>query len=102
MPVDELLGEVVGFVARQAGGLAVDLVVDQIFSRYTARFFHSVGRRVIAVLTLGMLRIPSSLRMVPAGTRPRPTFADWCALIIGILFWVGLAVAVCAAIWPWR
>lgn len=88
MPVDELVGEAVGFVARQAAGVAVDLVVDRIFSRYTARFFHGVGRRVIAVVSFGRKRIPSSLRLIPAGTKPKPRANDWLALFVGIATWL--------------
>ncbi|WP_420144450.1 hypothetical protein [Sphingobium sp.] len=75
MPVDEI-GEVVidatGVVLRHAGGLVVDLTVDHIFSRHTARFFHGIGRRMIAIATLGGKRIPSSLRTVPRGSHARP------------------------------
>lgn len=95
--VDEL-GEVVvdvaGAVFRHAGGLVVDLTVDHIFSRHTARFFHGVGRRVIAILTLGRIRIPSSLRAVPRGVSARPRRSDWLALWVGILFWVALFLGI--------
>jgi hypothetical protein len=98
MPIDDAIGEVVGeavgFVVRQAGGLVVDLTVSHIFSRHTARFFHGVGRRAIAVATLGGVRIPSSLRMVPAGMKARPRRADWLALWVGLLFWIALFVAI--------
>lgn len=91
--VDEI-GEVVvdaaGVVLRHAGGLVVDLTVDHVFSRHTARFFHGVGRRVIAVATMGGKRIPSSLRTVPKGVHARPRRSDWLALWVGILFWIAL------------
>ena len=50
------------------------------------------------MLTLGYVRIPSSLRMVPKGTKPRPTAQDWAALIVGILTWGASAAAVCFAL----
>jgi hypothetical protein len=53
-----------------------------------------MGRRVIAAATLGTKRIPSSLRAVSKGHRPRPRRADWLALWTGILFWVALFVVV--------
>lgn len=101
MPVDDALGEVAGFVVkevggfvvRQAGGLVVDLTVAHIFSGPTARFFHGVGRRSIAILTLGRWRIPSSLRTAPRGQRPRPRRNDWLALLVGILLWIMLFLA---------
>lgn len=88
--VDEIVGEAAGFLFRQVGGLAVELTVDHIFSRHTARFFHGVGRRLIAMLTLGRMRIPTSLRTVPKGVSARPRRSDWLALWVGILFWVAL------------
>lgn len=93
MPVDEIVGEAAGFLFRQAGGLAIDLTVDHIFSRHTARFFHGVGRRVIAVATLGGKRIPSSLRTVPKGVHAKPRASDWLALWVGIVFWIALFLA---------
>jgi type VI protein secretion system component VasF len=88
--VDEIVGEAAGFLFRQVGGLAVELTVDHIFSRHTARFFHGIGRRLIAMLTLGRARIPTSLRTVPKGMSARPRRSDWLALWVGILFWVAL------------
>jgi hypothetical protein len=88
--VDEIVGEAAGFLFRQVGGLAVELTVDHIFSRHTARFFHGIGRRLIAMLTLGRTRIPTSLRTVPKGMSARPRRSDWLALWVGILFWVAL------------
>jgi hypothetical protein len=94
MPLDEVAGEVLGFVGR----LAVEAAADHIFSRHTARFFHGVGRRLIAVATLGKVRIPSSLRDVVDGQQPKPRASDWVALGIGILVWVGFGVASAVAL----
>ena len=93
--IGEAVGEVVGAVVQHAGGFVVDVVVAGIFSGGTARFFHGVGRRAIGAVTLGRVRIPSSLRMVPRGVRVRPRRSDWLALWIGIALWVGLFAAVC-------
>lgn len=93
MPVDEIGEVAVNLVAaavRHGGGLVVDLTVDHVFSRHTARFFHGIGRRVIAVATFGRVRIASSLRVVPKGRSARPERSDWLALWIGILSWVVL------------
>lgn len=92
--VDEIVGEAASFLFRKVGGFAVELTVDHIFSRHTARFFHGVGRRLIAMLTLGRTRIPTSLRTVPKGVSARPRRSDWLALWIGILFWVALFFAI--------
>lgn len=73
--------------------MVVDLTVSHIFSGPTARFFHGMGRRAVAVATLGRWRIPSSLRRVPRGTRPRPRRSDWMALVIGVMLWIGLFLA---------
>ncbi|MFZ2995726.1 hypothetical protein [Sphingobium sp.] len=94
MSIDDAVGEVLGVVVRHAGGFMVDMAAQHIFSRYTARFFHGVGRRVIAVLTLGRKRIPSSLRMVPKGAKPKPRGSDWLALWTGIAFWIALFFAI--------
>lgn len=96
--IDDLAGEAAEFVVRQIGGFALDLTVEHIFSRHTARFFHGIGRRVIAIATLGRKRIPSSLRAVPKGSRPRPRRSDWLALWTGILFWIALFVALGAGV----
>jgi hypothetical protein len=98
MPIDEVI-EGIAFTGRLIGGAldalsAAGMVVEHVFSGHTARFFHGVGRRVIAVATLGAKRIPSSLRAVPKCTRPRPRRADWLALWTGILFWIALFVGV--------
>ena len=97
MPVDEI-GEVVvdlfGSALTNAGSLVVELTVDHIFSGHTARFFHGVGRRTIAIATLGGKRVPSSLRRVPSGVKPRPRRSDWLALWVGILSWIVLFVVV--------
>ncbi|EQB31252.1 hypothetical protein [Sphingobium ummariense] len=100
MPIDDAVGEAVGFIVRQAGGLVVDLTVEHVFSRHTARFFHGVGRRVIAAATLGRKRIPSSLRTIPVGTHPRPRPADWWALWVGIGSWIALFLILGLAVTP--
>jgi hypothetical protein len=89
MPADELV--------ELATKLAVRLVVEVpelVFNKYVARYFHGVGRHAIMILTLGYIRIPSSLRMVPQGTKPKPTSQDWVALIFGIAVWGASATAV--------
>ncbi|MFX4087799.1 hypothetical protein ACKU27_22190 [Sphingobium yanoikuyae] len=96
MPVDEI-GEIAfraaGFVAREAAGLVVDIAVDYIFSRHTPRLFHAIGRRTIAIATLGRKRIPSSLRVIPKGMVPRPRRSDWLALWVGVATSIGLVAA---------
>lgn len=94
---DDAIGEAVadaaGVVMTYAGGFVVDLAIAYIFSGHTARFFHAIGRRVIAIATLGRTRIPSSLRSVPQGVRPRPRRSDWLALWVGVAVWTALFVA---------
>lgn len=101
--IDDAIGEAVadaaGAVARHAGGFIVDLASGYVFSGYTARFFHGIGRRSIAAATWGRVRIPSSLRAVPRGVRPRPRRSDWLALWIGVAIWVGLFLALCLTAW---
>jgi hypothetical protein len=80
MAPDEAVGEAVAFVGR----VAVELTAEFIFSRHGARYFHGIGRRVIAIVTFGRKRIPSSLRQVPAGMKPTPRSSDWLALVVGI------------------
>ncbi len=80
MAPDEAVGEAIFF----AGRVAVELTAEFIFSKHGARYFHGIGRRVIAVLTLDRKRIPSSLRQVPKGARPKPRGSDWAALFVGI------------------
>lgn len=92
MPIDEIAEAVGGAIIRQVGGFVVELTVEHVFSRHTARFFHGVGRRGLAVITLGLWRIPSSLRVVSLGSSPRPTFGDWFALIFGVLLWTAIAI----------
>ncbi|SEJ04809.1 hypothetical protein SAMN05518849_102323 [Sphingobium sp. AP50] len=92
--IGEVVVDVAGVVLRHAGGLVVDLTVDHVFSRHTARFFHGVGRRLIAVATLGRKRIPSSLRAVPRGARARPRRSDWLALWVGIIGWIALFLGI--------
>jgi hypothetical protein len=92
MPSDEL----VEFAAKLAFRAVVN-VPELVFNKYVARYFHSVGRYAIMLGTLGFVRIPSSLRMVPQGTRPKPTLQDWLALFIGIVVWCGAAALVVLA-----
>jgi hypothetical protein len=92
MAPDEAVGEAVAFVGR----VAVELTAEFIFSRHGARYFHGIGRRVIAVATLGGKRIPSSLRQVPKGARPKPRRSDWWALFVGIGTFVAAIAAVIA------
>ncbi|MBK8375045.1 hypothetical protein [Sphingorhabdus sp.] len=93
MPADELAE----FAAKLAFRAVIN-VPELVFNKYVARYFHGVGRHLIMMLTLGYVRIPSSLRMVPKGTKPRPTAQDWAALIVGILTWGASAAAVCFAL----
>jgi hypothetical protein len=93
MAPGEAVGEIVAFVGR----VAVELTAEFIFSRHGARYFHGIGRRVIAVLTLGRKRIPSSLRQVPSGTKPKPRASDWLALFVGIVTFIVAAGGVVAA-----
>jgi hypothetical protein len=88
------------FAARLAlnvAGSALELVYDFIFSKYGARYFHGIGRHVIAIVTLGRKRIPSSLRQCPKGSRPKPTSSDWIALYVGIATFVFAAGGVILA-----
>jgi hypothetical protein len=89
VPADEVLGEVAAFIGRNAVGLVSELV----FSKYGARYFHGIGRRIIALGTLGRVRIQSSLRQVPKGERPKPRISDWLALFTGAAVWLGSAGA---------
>jgi len=98
MPIDEIV-EAIAFTGRLVGGAiealnAVGMVAEHIFSGHSARFFHGVGRRVIAVATFGTKRIASSLRVVPKGSHPRPRGSDWLALWVGILSWIALFLAI--------
>lgn len=93
MPSDEL----VEFAAKLAFRAVVN-VPELVFNKYVARYFHSVGRYAIMITTFGFVRIPSSLRMVPQGTRPKPTLQDWLALFAGIAVWCG---AVALVIWAY-
>lgn len=90
--VDEAVGEVLQFVGRAVADVALEFV----FSKHGARYFHGIGRHVIAIITLGQLRIPSSLRQVPKGTKPKPNPSDWVALFVGIAVF-GLSAS--AVIW---
>jgi hypothetical protein len=93
MAPDEAVGEAVVFVGRAA----VELTAEFIFSKHGARYFHGIGRRVIAVVTLGSKRIPSSLRQVPQGMKPKPRKSDWLALWVGIATFFGAVGGVVAA-----
>lgn len=93
--IGEAVSEVAGAVIQHAGGFVVDVVIGGIFAGSTARFFHGVGRRAIAAMTLGRVRIASSLRAVPRGVLIRPRRSDWLALWTGIALWVALFVAIC-------
>jgi hypothetical protein len=89
MPAEELIE--IG--AKLAFRAAIN-VPELVFNKYVARYFHGVGRHVIMLLSLGFVRIPSSLRMVPKGMKPKPTAQDWIALIAGILTWGASAATV--------
>lgn len=91
----EAVGDVAGVVFQHAGGFVVDVVVEGIFAGGTARFFHGVGRRAIALTTLGKVRIPSSLRVVPRSSRAAPRRSDWFALWVGTAIWITLFAAIC-------
>ncbi len=93
MPAEELVE-----VAAKLAFRVVINVPELVFNKYVARYFHGVGRHVLMVLTIGIVRIPSSLRMVPKGTKPDPTAQDWFALIAGILTWGAAAAAVYIAL----
>lgn len=93
--VGEAVGEVAGAIFQHAGGFVVDVVVEGIFAGGTARFFHGVGRRAIAATTLGKVRIPSSLRVVPRGAKAGPRRSDWVALWVGVAIWLLLFALVC-------
>lgn len=92
MPVDEIIGEVVAKVAGQAVGVVVDsaveLISSDLFRGWLARYFHGIGRRLIAVATFGRVKIPSSLRVVPKGAQPKPMVWDWIALWVGVIVWL--------------
>lgn len=97
--VGEAAADAAGAVVRHAGGFIADLAFEYVFSGYTARFFHGLGRRTIVIATWGRIRIPSSLRTVPQGMHPRPRRSDWLALWIGVAVWVSLFLALCLAGW---
>lgn len=101
--IDDAIGEAAadaaGAVVRHAGGFVVDLALGYVFSGYTARFFHGLGRRSIALATWGRIRIPSSLRTAPRGVHPRPRRSDWLALWIGVAIWFGLFLVLCLTAW---
>ncbi len=86
--------EFAGRLAINVAGSAIELAYEFIFSKYGARYFHGIGRHVIAVVTLGQKRIPSSLRQFPKGSVPKPKSSDWLALYVGIATFVAAAGAV--------
>lgn len=74
MPIDDIM-DAVAFAGRATVGVvnglaAAETIFPHIFSGHSARFFHDVGRRLLAILTLGGVRIPSSLRLVPVASNP--------------------------------
>ena len=79
-----------------AAGTVLDLTTGFIFSKYGARYFHGIGRRVIAVITFGNRRIPSSLRQAPKGASAKPRCSDWLALYVGIATFIASAGGVIA------
>ena len=83
--------EVAEFAAKMAFQVVIN-VPELIFNRHVARYFHGVGRYTLMGLSFGGIRIPSSLRMVPEGSKPKPTGRDWFALVTGIIAW-SVAVA---------
>jgi hypothetical protein len=93
MVADEAIGEAIVFVGR----VALEFTAEFIFSKHGARYFHGIGRRVIAIVTAGRIRIPSSLRQVPRGMTPKPRQGDWLALFVGIGTFVAAAGGVIAA-----
>jgi hypothetical protein len=105
MPVDEIIGEVMAKVAGQVVGVVVDsaveLIASDLFRGWLARYFHGIGRRLIAAVTLGRVRIPSSLRVVPIGTQPKPTASDWIALGVGVIVWLLAAGLVIGSMILW-
>ena len=92
MPLDDAAGEMIGEVAGFTVRLVANVGVELIFNKYVARYFHGVGRHVLMVATFGKLRIPSSLRAVHAGQKPKPYALDWLALVIGVTTWVAAAI----------
>jgi hypothetical protein len=104
MPIEEIIGEAVGeavkHTARFVGDIATDVATQSvsklIYSGRVARYFHGIGRLVIAFATFGRVRIPTSLRVVPKGVTPKPRRSDWVALLMGIGIWV---VGMAALIW---
>lgn len=101
MPIDEIAGEFLVEVGARAGVAAVDLVSGFVFDKRTLRYFHGIGRRVIVAVTLGRVRIPTSVRHVPKGTTPRPRRSDWVALWVGIGLWLTCAGLALAALILW-
>lgn len=104
MPIDDIIGEVVGealeHTARFIGNIAIDAATQSVskfvYSGRVARYFHGIGRHVIAFSTLGRVRIPTSLRIVPKGVTPKPRRSDWVALWVGVGIWL---IGMAALIW---
>ena len=104
MPIDEIIGEAVGeavkHTAHLIGNVATEVAAQSvsklIYSGRVERYFHGIGRLAIAFSTLGRVRIPTSLRVVPKGVTPKPRRSDWVALLVGIGIWV---VGMAALIW---
>ncbi len=87
---EEAAAEIVKFVGRAAFELSSDLI----FSKHGARYFHGIGRHVIALVTFGRVRIELSLRQVPKGTAAKPLRRDWAALFVGIAVFLASGAAV--------
>jgi hypothetical protein len=94
MPIEEIVSAVAEVVVEHVGGSLVEYGAQFLFSGSGGRYFHGIGRRVIALATLGRTRIPSSLRIVPKGTKPKPRRSDWAALFVGIFVWVAAIAGV--------
>ena len=90
MPADEIAK----FAVRIVVDVALEVGSQLIFNKYVARYFHSVGRYFIAIVSLGFIQIPSSLRETVNGIKQKPKFADWIALFAGISIWGFAAAAV--------
>jgi hypothetical protein len=97
MPADEIAE----FAARAVIGTVLEVAPQLIFNKYVARYFHGIGRQLIRVCTLGQVPIPSSLRTVPKGTKPKPDVQDWVALFAGVMFWGVCAAAVIHTLFFW-
>lgn len=101
MPVEVIIEAVTEHFIGPAVEAAVDLVASNLFRSWLARYFHGIGRRLIAVATLGKKQIPSSLRIVPKGTQPKPRPSDWLALWVGLMVWTLCAGLTIGALIIW-